>query len=664
MHTRRRGIRLFLAVAAVGAATIAAPRPAVAAPTPRPKLTIGNPGAAPFSRALDCNPTTCVGVGIGNVVAPVMDRRAGAATSAPSPSDLLWGVACPTPTSCVAVGSSGSHAVVVTIADGVPTATVELTAVRVLFGVGCTAAATCYAVGYDETGAVVVPIVNGVAGAPVAVPGAQMLRAISCAGGACEAVGGTYLTAGLPLSLEPVGMAVRIANGAVGQARPVAGTGSLNAVACRDASACFAAGSTWPTQPLCVVLLLCSSRGMAGVVVAISGGRPGAPLLVSGTKELNGIDCPSGAPAASPCIAVGQDLRATAGAIATVGGSAPSRTVHVDRVRNLFGISCGGTLDCEVIGETGTGLSDGMLLAVAFGPIDGAQAVDGTGLLQGAACATTSSCFVVGRDSLQRVGVVVPTTNGVAGRRRVAGPTWFQAISCPSATTCFAVAGFFVVPIVNGLPRPPIVIQGIDMLGISCASASVCTAVGTNMAGSAAFVSLVNGTPGTVVTLPDASVLEDVACPSATRCEAVGYFVSSGLHAIVVSIIGGVASPAVAVPGVNWLNGVACTSVTNCVAVGGFPSGVVVPLVSGVPGAVSTAAISLNGVACPTSTTCVAGGGDNIGGGVVTIVGGIVGPPRFIAAADVVFAVACSTATTCVATGFGPQVGVVAPFSP
>ena len=67
------------------------------------------------------------------------------------------------------------------------------------------------------------------------------------------------------------------------------------------------------------------------------------------------------------------------------------------------------------------------------------------------------------------------------------------------------------------------VVSGISVLnGVACASATTCEAVGVNSLGQGVVVPITNGTPGVAQVVSGAFELRSVACPSATTYEAVG----------------------------------------------------------------------------------------------------------------------------------------------
>jgi hypothetical protein len=126
----------------------------------------------------------------------------------------------------------------------------------------------------------------------------------------------------------------------------------------------------------------------------------------------------------------------------------------------------------------------------------------------------------------------------------------FYGVSCSSATACTAVGDNNGDPLVerwNGtawsvqaLPYPRTIVPA--LLGVSCSSATACTAVGDYMARKGlhrTFASAWNGTTWSVQATPNpkragggsnidnGSRLHSVSCVSAAACTAVGWYVSN-----------------------------------------------------------------------------------------------------------------------------------------
>jgi hypothetical protein len=225
------------------------------------------------------------------------------------------------------------------------------------------------------------------------------------------------------------------------------------------------------------------------------------------------------------------------------------------------------------------------------------------------------------------------------------------SVSCSSPTSCMA-AGFYInqrgqqrplTEVWNGtswtveaVPLPSGVSFGV-LRGVSCTSATACTAVGG--AGSTEFPDQPlavrwNGTSWALQTVPNPSgqfvvSFEGVSCNSATSCTAVGS-ASDGTHSVAVAehwngtswAAQTIPSPAGAAQ--IQLNGVACSSGGGCIAVGHytsssskfFPDKVLAERWDGSTWHIQTISLpsgtitaTLTGVSCSAGSACTAVGG-------------------------------------------------------
>jgi hypothetical protein len=200
---------------------------------------------------------------------------------------------------------------------------------------------------------------------------------------------------------------------------------------------------------------------------------------------------------------------------------------------------------------------------------------------------------------------------------------------------------------------------GSDIQGIACVTLSNCVGVGGSSNGGF-VVSVINGTRGSVVSIPGSGSLSGIACPTPTYCVAVGS--GGGNNGGVVLTLakagphGWTFGPVQHVNAV--LNGVACASVTVCVAVG---DGTVV-ITAGRVGSLRpvSAGVRLEAVACPTPSECEAVGAINPDAGNgpavwVTIRNGVIGTVNHVEGAASLDAIACPSSTTCLAVGQGTK---------
>jgi hypothetical protein len=219
----------------------------------------------------------------------------------------------------------------------------------------------------------------------------------------------------------------------------------------------------------------------------------------------------------------------------------------------------------------------------------------------GVSCTSATACGAVGVDI---VSDTVEVTLGEAWN----GKSWsIQAtpnpkgeqisgllgVSCASADACTAVGQGGVNALTetwNGTswsiqPTPePSGAEGGDLSGVACTSANACTAVGDYVDSSDTPVTLAetwNGTSWSIQSTPNASgsqdsVLYGVSCTSGSACTAVGeYDNSSGTEVTLAEAWNGSSwsietTPDPAGAQQSYLTGVSCTSASACTAVGQF----------------------------------------------------------------------------------------------
>lgn len=201
------------------------------------------------------------------------------------------------------------------------------------------------------------------------------------------------------------------------------------------------------------------------------------------------------------------------------------------------------------------------------------------------------------------------------------------AVGCAALMLCSAVAQAGVarawaVRSASG----PTVLQG-DLLAVSCASSSACTAVGDLASGGSRTATLAerwNGVSWAIQSTPTpaggrSASLQGVSCTSSTACIAVGSFTSGG---------GTVRPLAERWNGAGWmvlstprahtrggvLQGVSCSWRKACIAVGSVAGAALVERWNGVKWAIQTTpklsgqTVDLSGVSCSSSKACTAVG--------------------------------------------------------
>src|SRR5215467_14837470 len=278
------------------------------------------------------------------------------------------------------------------------------------------------------------------------------------------------------------------------------------------------------------------------------------------------------------------------------------------------------------------------------------------------------------------------------------------AVSCPSASSCTAVGGYTsnAGPVtlaehwdgtrwtVQATPNPAGGSFAV-LEGVSCASASACTAVGEYDSNHGTIaLPLAEHWDGTTWTIqstpvPAGAILTDmraVSCPRAASCTAVGDYFKQGSPGLTVAEYWNgstwavqampIASPVVSLA---FLNGVSCAAPGQCTAVGWFQrrgTRAMVTLaennysgrwrIRSVRGPSATLG-QLNGVACTARNSCTAVGFSNANGALAERWDGstwtVQGTPR--PAATILNGVSCPSAASCTAVGFSGS--VVAPVA-
>ena len=382
-----------------------------------------------------------------------------------------------------------------------------------------------------------------------------------------------------------------------------------------------------------VALMLVVAVGMMPAV-ALGAGWVMQPIPNPTRNNLLGVSCVS----ATACIAVGSYSRPAALATAerwngTSWAIQPTPDPADDQFSQLSGVSCVSASACTAVGS---------YLGIAGHFVSLAERWNGTSW------------------------VIEPTPNPPdALPNLVAGPS-LSGVSCVSASLCTAVGSYLGIAghpvslaerwngaswVIQPTPNPAgAFFTGLS--GVSCASASACTAVGvyTNSAGNS--VPLAERWDGTTwviepTTNPpgaqpreDATGLSGVSCVSASACTAVGFYTKSAGEVSLAERWDGTAWAIQTTPnppGAHFsvLGGVSCVSAGTCTAVGGHyrhnaghelplaerwdgagwaiqttpnPSGGATPLFNG--------SGQLNGVSCVSAGTCTA-----VGGGLVESIG-------------------------------------------
>jgi hypothetical protein len=437
--------------------------------------------------------------------------------SSPTPVSVdnarLAGVSCPSSSFCFAVGSyqtknpypdtknlpfglrwNGSSWSIVT--TGVPSGHPR----NVLTNVSCVSSTFCFTSGSTSTSVgVAKPWLkgyNGTSWTTVASPafgGNGYLSSVACASTtACFAVGSDEAV-GNELSIAALGLVDRWDGSSWKISTPPAGgsQSGLRAVSCVSASFCMAVGSSANGASRALVERWNGTRWLVSTT-PIPAGTTG--------NSLRGISCTS----SSNCFAVGRSTTDDQGyrskpLIERWNGTdwrvIPSPPTGTNEA-GLISVSCAVASRCVAVGSTSQSYTltehwDGSSWTI------NAAGTNYLGYLESVSCATETRCMAVGKSS-DWSSTFARRWNGttwstIATPDNPGGSTndYFTGVSCTAPGACTAVGTYFPngdhLPLIerwNGStwtvspsPDPGGFFQ--DLLGVSCATATSCVAVGT-----------------------------------------------------------------------------------------------------------------------------------------------------------------------------------------
>jgi hypothetical protein len=306
---------------------------------------------------------------------------------------------------------------------------------------------------------------------------------------------------------------------------------------------------------------------VAAVFVGVPAMASGASWVLQsspspGSEEnyLNGVSCSS----STACTAVGEYAtgKSTTDYVTlaerwngTVWATQTTPNPEGQLGSHLTGVSCPSSTVCIAVGHYVTSAKTEAALAERWNgtewSIQSVPAPEGTSspTLLGISCASSTSCIAVGSVTNTTLKVRVPLAESWNGTAWSA-----QAAVNPTGN------------------------QEATQSGVSCSSSTACTAVGTYRSaanGEATLAERWNGTVWSIQTTPNVgtkerNVLRGVSCPSATACTAVGFDLASGRKPLAEAWNGTEWSiqSTPALTGSGELLGVSCASSTACEAVG------------------------------------------------------------------------------------------------
>jgi hypothetical protein len=442
--------------------------------------------------------------------------------------------------------------------------------------------------------------------------------------------------------------------------------------------------------PFVVVASVALCPVSAGASLAETDALFATDINAGGNAYVQAITCPT----STMCAAVGQAEDASShiqAMVATWNGtswtdSAIATSLNAGNNASLTSVSCPTATFCVAGGwYTDGSTKQQALLATYSGGVWSAQEVaasqnaNGFANVTSVSCAAASACVAVGfatasgsvRQAIVITGDGVTWTSAVtASTLNTAGSAQFNAVSCASATMCVAVGKY--------------------------------TATGNLRHG---LIGVFNGTTWTdsesasSLDVDNYGYLNAVSCPSTTYCLAGGFYsdASNNQQAYVTSYNGTTwtASPlavSLNVDGTGQINAIACVSSSYCMAVGSYadasnkwwafaataPSSWASPVINDYALLNAGRAVGTS-VTCLTSSLCVAGGYYTLGNGQQEADASSwdgnswtdysVATSANVMGSGMINATACASATQCFAggqvtgTGWATQ-AVMASFSP
>ena len=257
----------------------------------------------------------------------------------------------------------------------------------------------------------------------------------------------------------------------------------------------------------------------------------------------------------------------------------------------LNGASCVSAANCVAVGYYGPGV--GMPLAErwdgsAWSPQRLPVPSGASGEMDSVSCASTAACTAVGSYSSGPGASVALAErwNGHTWTRQPmpAGDSGFSGVSCASASSCTAVDGGLGTAQWDGASwsnasaATPPGGTGTSLTAVSCASAVNCTAAGSydsgtlpeplaeHWDGTAWSADPIPGPAGAVV-----SILSSVSCASATTCTAAGYYTKQVPFHPLVEFWNGTTwrmKPTASPSSHKTFNAISCVAGHACTAVG------------------------------------------------------------------------------------------------
>jgi hypothetical protein len=525
----------------------------------------------------------------------------------------LEAVSCMSAADCVAVGnytnSAGDEAALAIEWSGKAWSTKNIAippsaSASSLDSVACVSTSCTAVGGYTKTPGDRVPLTERWNGSKWSIasvsglPGAT-LTAVSCASiSACEATGNyTNPSTGLETPVAAGWNGSRWASQTVPNPAPMSGS-DLVAISCTKDDACTAVGG----------YALESGHSMLAEVW--NGSKWSRQAMSSPDQaSLSGVSCVS----PMSCVAVGYNSNTPASEVWN--GSHWTLVLISEPVEGvLSGVACRSATTCVAVGYYGK--TERLTVSETWNGKTWSVRSKGSrpgSLLAGVSCVSTADCRAVG--VLDKNLTLAQSWNGVTWSTEAtptpsgAAHSYLAAVSCTSAPVCAANTGRQAVGYsylgttstrvvlaegwngtkwVTEPTEEPSGATSSALSGVSCSSATSCTAVGQYTTPTDVVRTLAevwNGSKWTVQATPNPpgatySILSGVSCASAQQCVAVGYYMEPHSSDVALAEARDASSWSVeSVPPspdpnaqAYWLTSVSCTSSEVCMGVGAYYS--------------------------------------------------------------------------------------------
>jgi hypothetical protein len=349
-----------------------------------------------------------------------------------------------------------------------------------------------------------------------------------------------------------------------------------------------------PARLLVTAAVVASSVLVAAQAASASWLDQATPVVSGATAwSFSGVSCTS----STSCMAVGTSDSSSGGLLAESRSGTTWTVLPIPDPGggNLASISCTSASACTAVGEYSNGTATVTLAERWNGASWSVQATPNppgatTSVLNRVSCTSPTTCIAVGDSFTGSAPVTLaerwngsswslqstPDASGAASNQ-------LNGISCTSASACTAVGssanGTNTVPLAEAWNGSAWTIQATPspsgptynpLQGVSCTAAAACTAVG------AGFAERWNGTVWSVQAIARTKDnLGGVSCVSATDCTAAGGFYKAGVQYMVAESWNGTKwqvdnTPVSASYDTDSLSDVSCVNANACTAVGSY----------------------------------------------------------------------------------------------